>query len=355
MSKENTIISLLKEINKNIDNINDSGGINVNLKELTVTADGEYLPADYNADGFSKVTAEFDTSNLPKVKVHSFIVSNDCINDDGIWEGEDLIDTSACIHFQATFQDNQKIVSLNASNWDTSNISSIRWMFRNCTNLEEINVTGWDMSKVSNNAIGFAYMFCNTPNLKKIIGINSWKANTVSATYDNFFSISGIEELDLSGYKGIVGNANSMFYQCYSLHTLNISDLDVSQCNLFGYCFGLCYLLKELDLTKWDMSAAQDTTRMFFRNNSLISIVGGRNIDDVIANNIGVMNGVKQLSPSTFEDTQGLDRASLRALINGLADLTGQTTQTLTLGETLIAKLTEEDIAIATTKNWTIA
>ena len=48
-----------------------------------------------------------------------------------------------------------------------------------------------------------------------------------------------------------------------------------------------------------------------------------------------------------------LDRASLRAIINGLAEV--ETTQTLTLGATLMAKLTEEDIAIATAKNWTIA
>jgi hypothetical protein len=50
----------------------------------------------------------------------------------------------------------------------------------------------------------------------------------------------------------------------------------------------------------------------------------------------------------------GLNRASLRAVINGLADLTGQTAQTLTLGATLMAKLTEEDIAIAVSKNWSI-
>ena len=48
-----------------------------------------------------------------------------------------------------------------------------------------------------------------------------------------------------------------------------------------------------------------------------------------------------------------LDRASLRALINGLAEV--ETTQTITLGAALRAKLTEEDIAIATAKNWTIA
>jgi hypothetical protein len=82
------------------------------------------------------------------------------------------------------------------------------------------------------------------------------------------------------------------------------------------------------------------------------SLIGDKTIDDVLSNNIGFLNNLKI---SLSLDTTRLERASLRAVINGLADLTGQTAQTLILGATLIAKLTEEDIAIATNKNWTIA
>ena len=46
---------------------------------------------------------------------------------------------------------------------------------------------------------------------------------------------------------------------------------------------------------------------------------------------------------------------SLIGMFEALADLTGQTAKTLTIGATNIAKLTEEQIAIATQKNWTIA
>lgn len=50
-----------------------------------------------------------------------------------------------------------------------------------------------------------------------------------------------------------------------------------------------------------------------------------------------------------------LTHDSLMNIINGLADLTGATAETLTLGATNLAKLTDEEKAIATAKNWTLA
>ena len=50
-----------------------------------------------------------------------------------------------------------------------------------------------------------------------------------------------------------------------------------------------------------------------------------------------------------------LDKASLLAIINGLADLTGKTQHTLSLGSSNKAKLTADEITIATNKNWKIA
>ena len=47
-----------------------------------------------------------------------------------------------------------------------------------------------------------------------------------------------------------------------------------------------------------------------------------------------------------------LDQTSLLDVLNNLATVT--TTQTLTLGRTNLAKLTEAQIAIATNKGWTV-
>lgn len=48
-------------------------------------------------------------------------------------------------------------------------------------------------------------------------------------------------------------------------------------------------------------------------------------------------------------------REALVEVINNCADLTDGTAHTLTMGSTNLAKLTEEDKAIAAAKNWTLA
>ena len=48
-------------------------------------------------------------------------------------------------------------------------------------------------------------------------------------------------------------------------------------------------------------------------------------------------------------------REALVEIIGNLRDMTGSTAKTLTMGATNMAKLTTDDIAVATAKNWTIA
>ena len=50
-----------------------------------------------------------------------------------------------------------------------------------------------------------------------------------------------------------------------------------------------------------------------------------------------------------------LEHDSMVAMLENLADLTGQTAKTITFGATNLAKLTDEEKAIATNKNWTLS
>lgn len=267
------------------------------LEELTITQNGIYTPEE-GVDGFSKVTAEFDTSSLPKVKVSSLSVNDSCINNEGRWDGESLIDTSKCTTFYQCFYNNKAIKILNANNWDVSNITNFRGMFQNCDNIESIDCKGWDISN----------------------------ASTLYA----------------------------MFWYCRMLKHIDVSNWDTRNVNDFNAVFRGCDALQKIDLTRWDASNTTSAGNYgMFNQSGVISIIGDYTIDDVVQNNISCLNGLT-VSFNTGNPTN-INRASLRALINGLADLTGQTAQTLTIGNTNIAKLTEEDIAIATSKNWTIA
>ena len=101
-------------------------------------------------------------------------------------------------------------------------------------------------------------------------------------------------------------------------------------------CFNNCYNLQETP--NWDLSNVTTTTNAFKYCYSLVKF------------NMYGMKVSFSLSDSTL-----LSESELVKIFNNLADLTNSSSQTLTLGTTLLAKLTDEEKAIATNKNWTLA
>lgn len=274
--------------------------------DLIVTENNkEYLPADYGVYGFGKVKTE-----LPKVKVSTLNINADCINEDGRWEGERLIDTSACTTLAKMCFSNDKIMNIDASGWNTSNVKSLSNTFFNCKNLGTINVTGWDVSNVTDFHQTFVVSENTQPRI--IIGYEDWDVR-------NAITMTGT------------------FYHEYI-------GMDI------------------LDFRKWEIPNVTRFSGKFFPTYKLIkSLVGRESLESVISNNTTILKGLK-VGFKTGDRFYCEDRASLRALINGLADLTGQTTQTIGLNKQKITvqttsafdTLTEEDIAIAVAKNWTI-
>ena len=238
------------------------------LEELTATDNGTYTPSA-GFDGFGKVNVDLKG----KVKVSSFTVSKSCINEEGIWEGDVLIDKSECTSFNRIFWQNNKIKKIDISNWNTYKATDLSGMF------------GW------------------TGALTEIIGVE--KLTNTKPT-----------------------KVNQMFVGNRPITVIDFIDWDMS------------------NLVKYGLNNFADGWK-------LKSCVAGRTVEEVIENDIKVFNGLK-ITVNTLFSSGTIDRASLRAIINGLADLTGQTTQTLTLGATNRGKLIEEDIAVATNKNWTI-
>lgn len=241
--------------------------VHTELVDLEVTANGEYLPADYDADGFSKVTAKFDTSSLQKVKVTSISVNESCFNN-GVWEGGKFLDTSELKSINSLFKNMTSLTNVDVSGWDTKNIVDASHAFMGSTNLQFLDVSNWDVINLQ----GCSYMFA--------------------------------------------GSAVS-----------------------------------KLNLINWDVSNVTNADCMFYLCSNLLSIVG----DEYFGEDISCLKNLR--ISIAFSSSPNLNRASLRALINGLADVNDQPAEsrpTLTLG-TLLTKLTDEDKAIAIEKGWNLS
>lgn len=300
------------------------------LTELEVIANGEYLPEE-GVDGFSKVTARFDTSSLPKVTISSFRVTNDCINEDGRWEGENLIDTSKCETLTNVFFQNTKLKKIDISSWDTSKATSFSSFIDGNSSLEEvIGIEDIDLSSADSlYCFGRACPF----KLQKNLDLRRWNTQNIT-------------------------NMNRLFSQA-NLNSINMEGINTEKVTDFGYFLGLTQGLKWLNLV--GLSAKNATSDMNYCLWNLgyavtdFSIVGDYNYDYVVTNDIKVFS---DLHISYKIQGTDLGLPSLRALINGLADVTDKPAEsrpTLSLGATLLAKLTAEDRVIAAEKGWNLA
>ena len=130
-------------------------------------------------------------------------------------------------------------------------------------------------------------------------------------------------------------NMTNMFSNCYELK--QIPNMDTSNVTSMSSMFLSCSNLK--NILNLNMNKVTNANNMLANFNKLINI---QNIYNIKVN-------------ISFSNSSYLNHSTLLRILNALVDLTDQTTQTLTLGSTNLAKLTDEEKAIATNKNWTLA
>ena len=206
---------------------------------------------------------------------------------------------------------------------DTTGCISAAEAFRNFAELEEFSCS--DFSKVKN-----ANNMCNgCSKLKKF----------------NYLDTSSLEQ------------ATSMFASCSNL--TKTQEFDTTKVKSISYFYDYCSALVEAGELKGD--ACTEIYRAF-RYCSKLEIFGGiKNYGMAFAT---ITTANNNFSTYDLSSCTKLTHDSLMNVINGLYDLNltydvanGGTlyTQKLTLGSTNKAKLTAEEIAIATNKGWTVA
>lgn len=335
---------------ENYDNECEEGAFTV--KTITLTKNGVYDIVGYDS---AVVLVETEDVKLKKIKVSSLEVNYKCFDDRGFWDGSGL-DTVNVTDMSNLFGSSSMYARrIDVSGWDTSNVTSMDNMFSGCILLiEVIGISDWNTSNVTN----MRSMFRSCRILDNL-NLSKWNIGSVTDISGMFSHNFDIKNVNISGWDtSNVTDMSSVFNGCTSLQQVDVSGLDTSNVTDFEYIFYQCTSLLQIDLSGWN---AKNATHIDYFSNgpvtgpvssAIINYVGGRTIDEVISNNIGILNGLNISNRYVMSDYA--DRASLRALINGLADLTGETSKTLSLSYTLTPKLTEEDIAVATDKNWTI-
>ena len=194
--------------------------------------------------------------------------------------------------------------------------------------------------------------------------IQSAPAQTTAA---NFYQDSGRKSLDMQNVVYVdFTKATSLSYcfsRCKSLSSLTLPEGFGMNATNITFCFNNCIALTSLHLPDGFGHLANGNIGVFNNCSALTSL----HLPDGFGQNANTTYGCYTKCTSltnitgnpnyrvsvSFNTAQNLTHDSLMVVINGLQTVTSK--QTLTLGSTNLAKLTEADKKIATDKGWTLA
>ena len=154
--------------------------------------------------------------------------------------------------------------------------------------------------------------FSQSRNLKTIKLVCEDTSGTFKSA-GSFYNCSTSEMIDLTEFKRKLYNGGNTFANCYNLQEIK-GELDYSECASSSIAaFTNAWSLKEVRFRKESVKVSL-----------------------------------------SISSTSVLSDMSVQSIIDGLADLTGGTAQTLSLHATVKAKLTDEQKAQVSSKNWDI-
>ena len=236
-------------------------------------------------------------------------------------------------------------VQIDLKKLNTSEATTMSSMFA-ASYIEDIDISTWDTSKVTNMSSFLQNAKFKTLNISNI--------DTSSLLYMGymFFGLT-LQNLDLSHLNvSNVLQMNSMCFNCSSLKTLNVEGWDTSKVTTFYSAFQNCYALESL--AKLNLSSATTLTNMFGSCGRLANLGGLENLGQAYLTTAAANYNNYTLNLSSCSQ---LTHDSLMNVINNLYDIAtkGCNTQKLQLGSTNLAKLTEDEIQIATAKGWTVS
>ena len=170
--------------------------------------------------------------------------------------------------------------SIDLTNFDTSNVTTMSDMFNNCRSLTSLDVSGFDTSKVTT----MYRMFSSLQSLTNL-NVSSFDTSNVTDMSGMFSGAWALMSLDLSNFNtSNVTNMSSMFDTCSSLTSLNISNFETSKVTSMSYMFNNCRSLTSLDLSSFDTAKVTQIYNMFYYCSKLTSI----NLVNAVFNNPAV-------------------------------------------------------------------
>ena len=201
--------------------------------------------------------SNFDTSNITSMRS----LFNSCSYLREI-KGLIKLKTNNVSNMRCLFNLCKELQYLDLSNFDTSNVIDMSYMFNECNKLREIRGLNRFITK---NVSNMEYMFSNCEKLE-YLDLSTFDISRVNEIEFMFNECKSLKEIKgLSSFsKNKVNKINSMFENCYELECIDLSNFDTSEITDMSWAFNFCLKLKEIKgINNFNTSKVENMESMF--------------------------------------------------------------------------------------------
>lgn len=176
---------------------------------------------------------------------------------------------------------------------DTSDTTSISFMFYECSSLKNVDISSLNTEKITDMS-GLFYL-CSV-----------------------LEDIKGLDTL----YTGSVTNMYGMFAYCNDLQSLNIADFDTSKVTNMMYMFLGCDKVPVIDVSRWNTQSLENMQEMFCGCDSITSLALSRWNTSNVTNMLGVFSACEKLADIDIRSFDTRKVTTMRRLFLGCYALT---------------------------------
>ena len=241
---------------------------NNSLYEVSIGSENGSLEANTNGSGMFAYLDNVDTLDLTGLDTSNMTSMSYMFYNSNSLKSVNLsnFNTSKLLYANNMFNGCTSLESLDLSNFNTSKVTNFSNMFRDCQKMKEINLSNFDTSS----ATTFANLFHNCSSLTTL-DLSSFNTNKVTYMGSMFYNCSSLTSLDLSNFNtsNVINMGYGMFYNCKSLKELDLSNFDTKKVIDFSDMFNGCSSLENIELSSFDTTNATNMANMFYNCKSL--------------------------------------------------------------------------------------
>ena len=174
--------------------------------------------------------------------------------------------TGNVVYMDDLFGACETLTELNVGSWDVSSCKNMNYLFAYCDSLENFDVSNWDVSNVTT----MDHMFSGTSSTA--INMDAWDTSSCKNYEFMFWNCGKLQELNVNHFSFEAGTTYSLeatFACCSSLTTLNLSNWTSPKIVNLDNTFQGCTNLASLTVNGWDTSNVTDFTCCFYKCENL--------------------------------------------------------------------------------------